>query len=130
MEEHMGWFFKSAEELNEKGLEQFRLGRYSKAIEYFNKAINKSPSTPAYHWHLGFAQLLAGQHQVGLTNIYNAANMGCPEALKFIEELEAARQESGQDDEDGEFWVEFLGDLAKGFVKGFLLGLGASMLEE
>lgn len=42
--------------------------------------------------------------QVGLTNIYNAPNMGCAEAQRFIEELEAEEQESDEDEGEEGFW--------------------------
>lgn len=48
MNEYHNSTISSGNELNERGLQFFNSGKYDEAINYFNKAIVRNPSVPAY----------------------------------------------------------------------------------
>jgi tetratricopeptide (TPR) repeat protein len=62
--------------LNTYGWVKYKRGAYADAVPILEKAANQAPDKPQMRYHLGMAQLKAGQRESALRNLQAAVDSG------------------------------------------------------
>lgn len=66
------------------GLSYTSLGNYDKAITALNRALSLAPDNGDYHYGLGWVYLLKGESGKAMAYIRTAADLGNPDARKYL----------------------------------------------
>jgi len=66
------------------GLSYTALGNYDKAIIALNQALSLAPNNGDYHYGMGWVYLLKGESSKAIAYIQTAADLGNPDARKYL----------------------------------------------
>ena len=85
----MGFFSKSAPELNAEGLTALGRGNFEQAVALFDKACVKSPNEGTIWFNLGYAHVKRGNNQLAVVAFERSVNLGGPMVEQARQWLEA-----------------------------------------
>lgn len=69
------------------GISYAEKGRYDNALDFINRALSRHPEKGVYLYGRGWVLLKEGQREKALDDIRKAAEIGNPDAVRYINEI-------------------------------------------